>query len=647
MADDRETYPYFIPMIWQYSPNTSPHVNVRGSLYNVTGVPQTQWNGTRRNVGFSNIATYITSYGMFVDVHSPIEISLDIEVDGSDALVTATINHISEMSDMSNTRVIFIVVYDNTSTMSGDYFASVVYYADMEFLTSQTTYNHTIPIDPGWDFNYTTVICLVQNLSGNTEIYNACRKRLFDNFPPVELTAVVNENRVSLSWTSPNTHDTILGYNIYRDSQKLNIHPLIGTTFSDFDVVADVEYIYHVTTVYEAQESERIDGIRITIPTIADKRFVQLGAGDLSTTSVEPSPLNVSYRSIRNQMIYTSRELALGGLPNDATITHIGFYVVEPPDQELLSFRIRMRHVSASQPLAHTSAPWTINDNLGNQTLTETGWEMFELTTPFAWNGGGNILLDTAFNLVAEATESGRIRIVNSQNGYRYSRNNTSSQTETTTIFLADYKPQLMLYYTTATNVTLVAPTSLEATPTVDGILLSWSGENHASEPSFVSYRIYRDGLVLNTNLVSIANFVDITAIYGENYTYTVTAIYTSGESEHSNEVNIDFVSDSDVVISPVSVKLLGNYPNPFNPDTTIAFSVGAMSSSPVRVQVAVYNIRGQKIRQLVDDSFSYGTHTIFWNGTSDTGLSVASGLYLYKVQSEGVSAVGKMVLIK
>jgi hypothetical protein len=646
MADDRETYPYFIPMIWQYSPNTSPHVSQRSSLYSVVGVPQTQWNGTRRNVGFSNIAPYITSYGMFVDVPSPIEISLDIEVDGSDALVTATINHVTEMENMSNTRVIFIVVYDNSSTMAGDYFASVVYYAEQEFLTSQTTYNQTIPIDPGWNFSDTTVICLVQNLGGNTEIYNARRKRLFDNFPPVDLTALVNENRVSLSWERPSTHDIVVGYNIYKNSQKLNIHPLTATNFSDFEVTADVEYIYHVTTVYEHQESEMIDGMRVIIPSIADKRFIQLGVGDLSTTSLEPSPLNVSYRSIRNQMIYSSRDLALGGLPSDATITHIGFYIVEPPDQVLPSFRIRMRHVPATLPIAHTGAPWTVNDNLGNKTLAGTGWEMFELTTPFVWSGS-NILLDTAFNLVAEASETGRIRIVNSQNGYRYTRNNSSSQTETSTIFLADYKPQLMVYYTTATNVELAAPTSLDATPTIDGIQLNWSGLTHTAINTFVSYRIYRDGLVLNTNLVSVDSFVDKTAIYGENYAYKVTAIYISGESSPTNTVNVDFVSDSDIVVSPAVVKLLGNYPNPFNPTTTIIFSVVAMSPSPVNVQIDVYNIRGQKIKQLVNDSFPDGTHNIVWNGTSDTGLSVASGVYLYKVQAGGSSAVGKMILIK
>jgi hypothetical protein len=315
-----------------------------------------------------------------------------------------------------------------------------------------------------------------------------------------------------------------------------------------------------------------------------------------------------------------------------------------------------MRHTTALQPLAHTSAPWVINNNIGDQTFTDTGWEMFELTTPFVWNGAGNILLDTAFNLAAGSSDTGRIRIVNSQNGYRYSRNNTSSQAETMTTFLTDYKPQLMLYFTTATNVELVAPTSLEATTIGESILLSWSGENHSTEPSFVSYRIYRDDLMLNTDVVSVNSFVDNTAVSGENYAYKVTAIYTSGESAPSNVATIDFVSEHDKTISPLSIKLLGNYPNPFNPNTTISFTVDSeqrIASSEqeladhLHVSIDIFNIRGQHVRRLVDSVYASGKHSVTWNGTSDTGQSVASGVYLYKVQYEGISAVGKMILIK
>ena len=90
--------------------------------------------------------------------------------------------------------------------------------------------------------------------------------------------------------------------------------------------------------------------------------------------------------------------------------------------------------------------------------------------------------------------------------------------------------------------------------------------------------------------------------------------------------------------------QLIGNYPNPFNPTTTISFSIPEES----KVELSVFNIKGQKVKTLAKDSFQKGKHSIVWNGKSDTGKSVSSGIYFYKLNVNGVSnQVRKCILMK
>ncbi len=89
---------------------------------------------------------------------------------------------------------------------------------------------------------------------------------------------------------------------------------------------------------------------------------------------------------------------------------------------------------------------------------------------------------------------------------------------------------------------------------------------------------------------------------------------------------------------------LNGNYPNPFNPETVISFSI-AQSSSQVNLEI--YNIRGQKVKTLINDELQSGMHTAIWDGKDDQGKSVSSGIYFYKMQNVDYSKTRKMILMK
>lgn len=91
------------------------------------------------------------------------------------------------------------------------------------------------------------------------------------------------------------------------------------------------------------------------------------------------------------------------------------------------------------------------------------------------------------------------------------------------------------------------------------------------------------------------------------------------------------------------NTKLLDNYPNPFNPTTTISYDLNNYS----KVKLEIFNIKGQKIVTLEDYEKNAGHHNIVWNGKDSDGSSVSSGIYFYKLETEKYSSVKKMVLMK
>jgi len=93
----------------------------------------------------------------------------------------------------------------------------------------------------------------------------------------------------------------------------------------------------------------------------------------------------------------------------------------------------------------------------------------------------------------------------------------------------------------------------------------------------------------------------------------------------------------------PYRFELAQNYPNPFNPVTTIEYSVPSRTD----VTIEIFNVLGQKVRTLVNETKSAGSDRIEWNGTDDAGKPVSTGVYLYRFQAGDVVQTKKMLLIK
>ncbi|NOR75226.1 MAG: T9SS type A sorting domain-containing protein [Draconibacterium sp.] len=100
---------------------------------------------------------------------------------------------------------------------------------------------------------------------------------------------------------------------------------------------------------------------------------------------------------------------------------------------------------------------------------------------------------------------------------------------------------------------------------------------------------------------------------------------------------------DDDVSEIPKAYKLLPNYPNPFNPTTTIQYNVPQES----KVTLQVFNVMGVLVNTLVDDVQSAGQNSVMWNGRNNSGQKVSSGVYLYTLTAEGFLQTRTMILLK
>jgi len=153
-------------------------------------------------------------------------------------------------------------------------------------------------------------------------------------------------------------------------------------------------------------------------------------------------------------------------------------------------------------------------------------------------------------------------------------------------------------------------------------------------------YKIYRNDEEIGETTSLI--FFD-TLVPTGTYLYHATAIYDdSYESEPSNVVEVGHV-DANGILKPTVTELTGNYPNPFNPTTTISFSLAEAS----HVSINIYNMRGQLVKTLVNTELENDFHEIVWSGKDNSGKSTASGVYFYKMKTQNYNSTKKMILMK
>lgn len=159
--------------------------------------------------------------------------------------------------------------------------------------------------------------------------------------------------------------------------------------------------------------------------------------------------------------------------------------------------------------------------------------------------------------------------------------------------------------------------------------------------------------------VISVSNIVTMSNDLGQfsfdilsgNYTFTCEAegfeTATIDDEVIANQVIfLDFQMEAIAGINDLPVlttELFSNYPNPFNPTTTISFALHEAS----HVKIDVYNITGQQVKTLLNEHLEADNHNIIWNGNDSEGRSVSSGVYFYKMKANKFVSTKKMILLK
>lgn len=166
-----------------------------------------------------------------------------------------------------------------------------------------------------------------------------------------------------------------------------------------------------------------------------------------------------------------------------------------------------------------------------------------------------------------------------------------------------------------------------------------------------------RDSLAVNIDSISYVRVVDVVGslnpefatydIYGNIINDPFPTPFPSAGFDLNGVAVINEltpVSNQDSTVpAVVQAKLNSAYPNPFNPETTLSFSLPARTF----VNLSVYNLKGQVVKTLISSECAKGEHSVVWNGTDNSEKRVASGLYFYQLSTGNSKQVRKMILQK
>jgi len=298
--------------------------------------------------------------------------------------------------------------------------------------------------------------------------------------PPQNLLASPGNGHVDLSWQAP-AAGTPTGYKLFRDGSLLTT--ATGLSYSDTAVVNGSTYSYYLTAVYSGGESDPTSTVQATPNAIT---HVILGTGTSATTTNTLSPLNNSYKSIHGQSVYTQAELNAAGIFGPIYISRLGFYPVAAPNLALPNFMIRIKHTTATSASAWINGTdmQTVYSNAAYMPTTGN-FDMLDFSTPFLWNGTDNIVVDTAFGMLASFSNSGTLMTTSLSNGYIRVGSDTVNQTN---VFSGGstrtWRPNVKMGFT---ELVLATPQVSQVNASGSGTVLQW-----AAIPYATSYRIYR-----------------------------------------------------------------------------------------------------------------------------------------------------------
>jgi len=183
-------------------------------------------------------------------------------------------------------------------------------------------------------------------------------------------------------------------------------------------------------------------------------------------------------------------------------------------------------------------------------------------------------------------------------------------------------------------------------------VLLNWQTESETDNLGFILQRAvgnedwrqiasYKTDAALkgrgNSSTTTIYTFTDNTVSAGAEYRYRLGDVNVAGIVTMHSLIAVTMTA------LPQSTELLNAYPNPFNPETTIKYTL----HQDAQVTITVYDLLGRQVKTLVDEQQPAGSYQAVWNGTDAVGAQAASGAYLVRMETAEVTQTQKVLLVK
>ena len=209
---------------------------------------------------------------------------------------------------------------------------------------------------------------------------------------------------------------------------------------------------------------------------------------------------------------------------------------------------------------------------------------------------------------------------------------------------LAGTKNGKVVCFSGGLNSVPVELTSFNALLNGKDVILNWTTASQLNNKGFEIERKSRNG---NYQSISFING-DGTTTEQKSYSYTDKELKEGDYSYRLKQIDFDgtvhFSNELNVSVKiPTEFNISRNYPNPFNPTTTINFALPQKQM----VKLVVYDILGKEIKTLVNSEKEAGNYKVQWNGTNDNGLAVSTGIYIYKISIGNFIKEKKMILMK
>ena len=175
-------------------------------------------------------------------------------------------------------------------------------------------------------------------------------------------------------------------------------------------------------------------------------------------------------------------------------------------------------------------------------------------------------------------------------------------------------------------------------------ILLSWQTNQEKDLDHYTVYRSENGSSFKMLAQTTDTDYTDSDIIKDVNYSYTITASdYSGNESGQSEIVEFNITKLNTENKLPMSFYLSQNFPNPFNPVTTIKY--GLLNAGDVKIRV--FDILGNLVTELINQYQNKGHYQVIWKGTNSQHEQVSSGIYYYQIIAEDFQDIKKMILVR